>query len=89
MEIVIEELLAPKEEPQENLEQRVEVATQAEPSREGRKRTREVERLMHYVMENMGDPSNLCKKRRSLDWHTGYMALMIELVETKPSSFEE
>jgi hypothetical protein len=45
-----EEILAPKEEPQEVVEQpqieeqRVETSTQAEPSREGRKRTREADR---------------------------------------------
>lgn len=37
----------------------------------------------------MESPSNLCMQRRSPKRYTGYMALMIELVETKPSSFEE
>jgi len=36
----------------------VEIATQAEPSREGRKRRREDERLMHNLRENVGAPSN-------------------------------
>ena len=37
----------------------------------------------------MGVPSNLRRKRRSLEWYTGYMAIMIEFVETEPSFFEE
>lgn len=37
----------------------------------------------------MGALSNLCRQRRSPKRYIGYMALMIELVETDPSSFEE
>ena len=37
----------------------------------------------------MRPPKSLCRKRRSLDQYIGYMALMSELVYTKPSSFEE
>lgn len=37
----------------------------------------------------MGAPSNLCKQRRLHERYTRYVALMAELVETKPSPFEE
>ena len=37
----------------------------------------------------MRAPSNLCRKTRSPKRHTGYMALMVELIETKPSYFDE
>lgn len=37
----------------------------------------------------MGYPSNLRKKRRSPERYTGYMALMIELIEIEESYFEE
>eukprot|EP00253_Pinus_taeda_P027804 PITA_27804 len=89
-----EELLAPKEESQEVVEkpqiedQRVETTTQVEPSREGRKRTREVEILLHDARENVGAPTSQCRKR-SPNRYTRYMALMTDLIEAKPSSFEE
>ena len=66
----------------------MEIATQVEPSREGINRTREVERLVQDVRENVGDPSNLCRQRRSPEWYIGCMDLMIDLVETEPSSFK-
>jgi len=62
-----EELLAPKEEPQEVVEhpqikkQRVETTTKAEPSIEGRKGTKEAERLVQDVRENVGAHSNQCR----------------------------
>ena len=68
-----EYLLAPKEEPQEVVEQtrmeenkggRVETSTQAEPSREGRKRTREVDRLVQVARENVGSTSNFHREGR-------------------------
>ena len=37
----------------------------------------------------MGAPLNQRRHRRSPDWYTGYMALMIEIVEIEPSYFEE
>jgi len=39
--------------------------------------------------ENVGAPSNFHRQRSSPKRYTGYMALMIELVETEPSYFEE
>eukprot|EP00253_Pinus_taeda_P028241 PITA_28241 len=89
-----EELLPPKEEPQDvvekpQVEKRVEITTQAEPSQEGRKISREAKRLLHDARENVGAPSNQRRLRRSLDWYTGYMALMTELIDTEPPSFEE
>ena len=72
-----EELLAPKEEPEEVVEQlqveeqRVETSTQANPSREGRKRVSEAHRLVQDARENVGTHSNLCKHRRSLNQYTG------------------
>jgi len=67
----------------------VETSTQVEPSREGRKRTREVDRLVQDVRENVGAPSNFHRKRRSPDWHIGYMSIMTKLVENESSSLEE
>ena len=67
----------------------METFTQAESSREGRKRTREAERLVQDVRENLGAPSNQRRQIRSPDWYTGYMAFMTKLVETKTSFFEE
>ena len=37
----------------------------------------------------MGVPSSQCRQRISLERYNGYMALVGECVETKPSSFEE
>ena len=37
----------------------------------------------------MGDPTSVHRKRRSPKRYTGYMALMIDLIEKNPSSFEE
>jgi len=68
---------------------RGETSTQAEPSKEGRKRTREVDRLVQDARENVVAPSNLHRQRRSPKRYTGYMDLMTELVEIEPSSFEE
>ena len=51
-------------------EQTVDTLTQAEPSREGRKRTKEADRLVQDARENVGAPSNLCRKRRSLERYT-------------------
>jgi hypothetical protein len=90
-----EEILAPKEEPQDDVEQphaeeqRVEAPTHAETSRDGRKHTREADRLMHDARENVGAPTSQRRQRRSPDRYTGYMALMSESVEIEPSSFEE
>lgn len=88
-------ILALKEVPQEVVEksqakeQRLETPTQAETSREGRKKSREVERIFHDARENLGAPTSHRRQRRSSSQHTGYMALMGELVEAQSSSFEE
>eukprot|EP00253_Pinus_taeda_P012538 PITA_12538 len=62
---VVEELLVPREEePQTDAEKPhaevpgVETSTQAESSRDGRKHTREDDRLLEDVRENMGTPSS-------------------------------
>lgn len=67
----------------------MEIATRSEPSREGKKRTREVERLMQDARENLGPPSNQCRQRSSPYRYSGYMALMTKLVETDSSYFKE
>jgi len=61
----VEEILVPKiEEPQIDVEQphakdpRVETSTQAESSRDGRKRTREADKLLHDARENVGEPTS-------------------------------
>lgn len=84
-----EVILAPMEDPQEVVEQKVETTTQVEPSREGRKRTREAETLVHDARENVGAPSNKHRHIRSPNWYTSYMSLMTKLVESGPSPFKE
>ena len=72
LEIHIEdEILVPKvEEPQIDVEQPhaevsgVETSTQAESSKEGSKRTREVDILLDDAWENVGAPSSQCRQRR-------------------------
>ena len=66
----------------------METTSQEQPSREGMKKTKEAERLVQDVRENVGAPSNQCRQRRSPDQYTRYMTLMTELVETRPSSFK-
>eukprot|EP00253_Pinus_taeda_P016364 PITA_16364 len=68
---------------------KVETSTQAESSREGRKHTIEVDRLLDDAWENGGAPSSQRKKRRSLERYTRYMALMGACVVIEPSSFQE
>ena len=88
-------LLDPKEEPLEVVEQpqveeqRVETTTQVETPKEGRKRTREYDILLHDARENVGAPTSQCRQGRSLDMYTRYMDLMSRCVVTEPSSFEE
>lgn len=59
-----EEILAPKEEPQgvvekpQAWEQRVVAPTHAEKPRDGRKCTREDDRLLHDFRENVGAPAS-------------------------------
>jgi hypothetical protein len=67
----------------------VETSTQAESSREGRKHTREADRLLDDARENVGAPTSQRRQRRSPERYTGYMALMGECVVTEPSSFKE
>lgn len=47
------------------------------------------DRLVQDTRENVGAPSNLRKQRRSLERYTSHMALMIDIVDTETSSFEE
>ena len=44
---------------------------------------------MKDAREILGALSNLHRQRMSPKRYTGYMALMTDLVETEPSSFEE
>lgn len=67
----------------------MEKSTHEESSRDGWKHSREVDRLMMDVRENVGQPSSQCKQRRSPERYTGYMALVGECIETEPSFFEE
>jgi len=68
---------------------KVETPTQAKPSIEGRKITKEVYRLVQDARENVRVPLNLLMQRRSHEMYTSYMALMAEVVEIEPSSFKE
>ena len=92
----MKEILVPKEEePQTDVEQLhaevlgVEASTQVESSRDGRKRTREADRLLEDVRENVGAPYCQRRQRRSPERYIGYMALIGECIDTKPCSFEE
>lgn len=67
----------------------METSTQEEASKEGRKITRYIDKLVQDARENVESPSNFCRKRRGPERYTRYMALMIEIVEDDPSSFEE
>ena len=67
----------------------METSTQAKSSREGWKCSREADRLLMDVRENVGEPSSQHIRRRSPERYTGYMALVGEFVETEPYSFEE
>jgi len=90
-----EELLVPKEKPQEDVEQphieeqKMESTTQAEKPREGSKQTREVDRLLHDARENVGQPTSQRRQTRLPSRYTDYMALVSESVETEPPSFKE
>ena len=90
-----QQILAPKEEPQEVVEQpqveveRVEASTHAKTSKDGRKCTREANILFHDIKENVGAPTWQHRQRRSPDQYTSYMDLMSEILETKPSTFKE
>ena len=90
----VEELLAPKEEPQDveqpqEEEQRVEAPTHVETSRDGSKCTIEVDRLMHDARENVGEPTSQRRYRRSPEQYTSYMDLLSDIIETELASFEE
>ena len=67
----------------------MDTSTQEESSRDGRKRMREVDRLLSDARENVGEPSSQRRQRRSLDRYSGYMSLVGKCVETEPYSFEE
>eukprot|EP00253_Pinus_taeda_P006501 PITA_06501 len=67
----------------------LETSTQVESSREGRKCTREADRLLDDARENVGEPTSQRRQRRSRERYTRYLALMGECVVTKPSSFKE
>ena len=75
---VVDEMLVPKEEePRTDAEQphaevpRVDTFAQAEYSRDGRKRTREADRLLKDVRENAGAPSSQHRQRMSPERYTG------------------
>jgi len=67
----------------------VETSTQEVSSKDGRKNTKEADRLLHDTRENVGAPTSQRKQRRSSDRYTRYMALMSGCVDTDLSSFEE
>ena len=73
----VEELLALKEEPQDDVEEPhekdygVDTPTHAESSRDGRKNTKEAGRLFHDSRENMGTPTSQCRQRRSPERYSG------------------
>ena len=91
---VDEELLVPKDEPQDVDQPQEEVhgveeTTHAAPTIRGRKLTTEVERLNLDAEKIVGAPTSQHRQRQSPDWYTGYMALMSKCIMTEPSSFEE
>ena len=83
-----EELLVPKDEPQDVEQPQVEdngvvETTHAKPStRNGRKHTREADRFMLDATEHVGAPTSQRRQRRSPNRYTGYMALMSGCIVT-------
>ena len=76
-----EELLVPKDEPQDVDQPQEEVhgveeTTHAVPNIRGLNRTTKAERLNLDVAQNVGAPTSQRRQRQSLDRFTGYMALM-------------
>ena len=67
----------------------MEELTDTETSRDGRKRTKEANKLMHDAKNNVGAPASQHRKRMSPNQYTGYMDLMRKSVEFESSSFEE
>jgi len=67
----------------------METSTHVNTSRDGQKRSREADSLTLDAWENVGKPSSQRRQRRSPERYTGYMALVGECVDIKPSSFEE
>ena len=91
---VEEELLVPKDEPQDVDQPQEEVhgveeTTHAAPNIIGRKRTTEAEQLNLDAVQNVGVPTSQRRQRQSPNRFTGYMALMSKCIVTEPSSFEE
>ena len=89
-----EELLVPKDEPQDVDQPQEEVhgveeSTRVAPTIRGRKRTTEAERLAQDAERIVGAPTSQCRQRQSPDRYTGYMALMSKCIMIEPSSFEE
>ena len=58
----------------------MEAPNNVETSKDGRKCTREPERMMHDSRETMGALTSQCRKMMSLGWDTGYMDMMSESV---------
>jgi hypothetical protein len=90
-----EELLVPKDEPQDVDHPHeeihgVEENTQVKPSiRNGRRNTTKADRLRLDVAQNVGAPTSQCRQRQSPDRFDGYMALTRKCIVTEPSSFQE
>ena len=89
-----EELLVPKDEPQDVDQPQEEVhgveeTTQAALTIRGWKRTIEAKRLTQDVEKVVGAPTSQRRQRQSPDRYTGYMDLMRKCIVTEPSSFEE
>eukprot|EP00253_Pinus_taeda_P025393 PITA_25393 len=85
---VDEELLVPKDEPQDEVHG-VEETTHAAPTIRGRKSLTEAERLAQDAEKVVGPPTAQRRQRQSPDRYTGYMALMSKCVVIEPSFFEE
>lgn len=67
----------------------METPTHAKSSRDGRKHTKEVLRLLRDARENVGASKSQHRQRRSRERYIGYMDLMSGCVEIEPSTFEE
>ena len=90
-----EELLVPKDEPQDVDQPHEEVQgvdenTHVDPSiRNNRRRTMEADRLRLDAEENVGAHTSQCKQRQSPERFTRYMALMSRCIVIEPYSFQE
>jgi hypothetical protein len=63
--------------------------TEIVPPTTGRKRNREISQTLRDAHEFIGAPSTSFRQSRPPQRYLGYMALMSDLIDREPSSFQE